>query len=128
MKKKKKEIIKDEIERKSKEIKEAKKIVTELKELDSEDKKEVVNIVNHIIQEEDKKAIGADKIIMTKEVIDSLENQLEEMKAKIHVKEQINDYKKQLGMEGRSLSLKHRKDKDIPGKIEGSVNEISKYY
>ena len=60
------------------------------------------------------------------DVIDSLEEQIIKLKARIYLKEQLKEHKKELGMNGRSLSLKSRKDKNVLGKIEESVEEIRK--
>eukprot|EP00826_Nyctotherus_ovalis_P008058 TRINITY_DN12080_c0_g2_i1.p1 TRINITY_DN12080_c0_g2~~TRINITY_DN12080_c0_g2_i1.p1 ORF type:complete len:324 (-),score=87.71 TRINITY_DN12080_c0_g2_i1:91-1062(-) len=64
---------------------------------------------------------------MAKEVIDSLEEQIIKLKARVYLDEQLNRHKEELGMGGRSLSLKSRKDKDVLGKVEASVDEIRRY-
>jgi hypothetical protein len=60
------------------------------------------------------------------DVIDSLEEQIIKLKARIYLDEQLKKHKKELGMNERSLSLKSRKDRNVLGKIEESVEEIRK--
>ncbi len=77
--------------------------------------------------DEEKSAADQRDKAQTSELIGSLEDQLEKLKARTYVAEQINKHKEELGMAGRSLSLRSSKDKDGLGKIGQSVEEVRKY-
>jgi len=63
---------------------------------------------------------------ITEDVIQSLEDQILKLRARTYLSDQLNKHKEELGMEGKSLSLKSAKDKSVLGKIEQCVDEVRK--
>ncbi len=64
---------------------------------------------------------------MTGELVSTLEEQLTKLKAQAYLNDQLGLHKTELGMAGKSLSLRSGNEKDSMGKIQQSVEEIHKY-
>eukprot|EP01022_Parablepharisma_sp_SALTPOND_P025332 TRINITY_DN588_c0_g1_i1.p1 TRINITY_DN588_c0_g1~~TRINITY_DN588_c0_g1_i1.p1 ORF type:complete len:836 (-),score=158.30 TRINITY_DN588_c0_g1_i1:6480-8987(-) len=65
---------------------------------------------------------------ITQDLIETLEDQIDKLKARAYLSDQLKKHKADLGMEGKSLSLKSMKDKEVMGKIEQSVDEIRRQF